>query len=404
MDFQEIKKKILIPALRLSIPVAIILTILIFHKTFAPIFVPFLLGFIIVYILDPLVTKIHDKKGFSRTSGTVLVFAFALFIISTFVLIIIPLVINEIIDLIANAPEYVSIIGSSLYDRFGQFWESLGPDFKEGVREFFSEENLQQMWQEQVLPYLKEKGYGEGAQALAEGIKGASSAIVGVFFYILGALFGGITGIIGFFITFGMSLVIAFYLLKDLPEMKEQMLCYMPRRYEEKFGSLLHEIDSLISGFLRGQLLVCLSVGILTGVGMFFIGIDRAILIALVAGMFNLVPYLGPVMGAAPAILFAFVEYFPEGGWQSFLIRAGAVVVWVAIVQALEGTLISPRIMGKSIRMHPLFILFALLAGGHLFGLVGMLMAIPVAAVLKIFIREVYLALYKPMDDEPTSN
>lgn len=202
------------------------------------------------------------------------------------------------------------------------------------------------------------------------------------------------------FITFFVNLlslliipVFSFYLLSDYPSFYKRVEPYVPLRHRSRFQTLLNEIDATLGGFIRGQLLVCLIVGALTSLGLYLVGVDLAFIIGMASGLANIVPYLGLVAGITTASLMAFLEF---GDLMHPLMAIGV----YAVVQTIDGLFITPRIVGEKVGLSPVIIISGLVVGGNLFGFVGILLAVPAMAVLKVVVNQLldsYLrsALYR---------
>lgn len=179
-----------------------------------------------------------------------------------------------------------------------------------------------------------------------------------------------------------LGLIIAFYILKDLEYFKK--LCsdiksaFIKEREGSKAGSLLAEINSIVASFIRGQLLDALLVGILSSIGLSIIKLDFAVLIGMTAGISNIIPYFGPVIGSIPAVIVGLLSGNP--------IKALLAVVVLVVVQQIDSALISPKVVGNSVGLHPVFVMLSIIIGGAYFGLWGMLIAVPATAIIKMFL------------------
>lgn len=190
------------------------------------------------------------------------------------------------------------------------------------------------------------------------------------------------------FITFFVNLlslliipVFCFYLLSDYPSFYQRIEPYVPLRHRSRFQTILNEIDTALGGFIRGQLLVCLIVGTLTSLGLYLVGVDLAFIIGMASGFANIVPYLGLVAGITTASLVAFLEF---GDLMHPLMAIGV----YAVVQTIDGLFITPRIVGEKVGLSPVIIISGLVVGGNLFGFVGILLAVPAMAVLKVLVNQ----------------
>ena len=179
-----------------------------------------------------------------------------------------------------------------------------------------------------------------------------------------------------------LGLILAFYLLMDLEYFRElygkTTNALIKEQKNEKLSNLFGDINLILSQFIRGQLLAALIVGILSSIGLSIIRLDFAILIGMTAGIANIIPYFGPIMGSIPAVIVGLLSGSP--------IKALLAVIVLVVVQQIDGTLISPRIVGNSVGLHPVFVMLSIIIGGAYFGLWGMLIAVPIAAIIKMFL------------------
>jgi predicted PurR-regulated permease PerM len=174
--------------------------------------------------------------------------------------------------------------------------------------------------------------------------------------------------------------VYLFYLLLDLPQLKIFIESYIPERFRLAYNNKLAEVDAVLSGFVRGQLSVCVILAILYSVGLYVIGIDLAIAIGTLAGVTFIIPYVGTIVGICFSVAMALLKF-------NDIFHPLLCLGWFGFIQLLEGAIITPKIVGNTVGLHPLVAIVALLIGGQLFGIVGMLLAVPVTAVLQVFLR-----------------
>jgi len=382
--------------MRIILPALLLILAYWQRKVLGGVLKPVLVGLLLAYIFDPFVTRLERGRfRMPRQCGILLLGLTMLVFIVLVGWLLIPGLVRELADLVARVPDYAQLAGDFLYDRFGKTWEALPETTRDWLRGFFSRDRLLQTWQDRIIPYLEQTGYDENAQAVARGIRDASSAIIGGVVFTLGLLLGGVTGAFNLVFSLVLAVIVSFYLLKDFPNIKQKVVERVAEEHRDHFLSVVNELDTLVSGFFRGQLLVCFCIAVMTGIGMVGLGVNKPLLVAFCAGAFNVVPYLGPVMGAMPAIVLTVAEYYPMGFMTDVMPRVIGIVIWFAFVQTMDGLVISPRIMSRTVRLHPLIILFALLVGGQLFGLVGIMLAVPTVAVIKILCRQVYIILYK---------
>jgi predicted PurR-regulated permease PerM len=174
--------------------------------------------------------------------------------------------------------------------------------------------------------------------------------------------------------------VAMFYLLRDFDQINTKLLNLIPPRLRDRTVSLVQEIDRVLSSFVRGQLMVALLMGVLYCIGLMICGTPMSLLIGMISGLANLIPYLGLALGFIPAALLTYLQT------QELMPILGVATVF-AVVQALEGMVITPRIVGDNIGLHPVAVIFAVLLGGELFGLVGIIIGVPAVAVINVLLK-----------------
>jgi len=175
--------------------------------------------------------------------------------------------------------------------------------------------------------------------------------------------------------------LLAFYFLKDAAHIRARLRSVVPEGWRADVLHLWSEVDRVLTKFIRGHVLVALLVGILTTTGFLVLGVEFAVLLGIIAGIADLIPYFGPVIGAVPAVALSALQ-----SWQ----LAIYVIILVLVIQQLESSIISPKILGDSVGLHPVVVIFVLMAGGKLFGVLGMLFAVPGAAILRIIANYLY--------------
>ncbi len=314
----------------------------------SPILTPFIAAALLAYIGDPLVDKLETYK-MRRTLAVVTVFVGLTLFFILLVLLLGPMVKTQASALSEKMPEYLEKLESTVLPKVAG-----------------------------LLGVSSEGGFGWSALFSEYGDKLSE---VG------GKLAGSITksgaNLIGAVFTIALTPILAFYLLRDWDLLVARIGALIPRRYQEKTFLLAKESDQALGSFLRGQLLVMLGLAVVYTIGLMILGLDNAIAIGVLSGLVSFVPYLGFVVG----IFLAALTAFAQGGGPLLLV--GVVVVF-AVGQAIEGTVLTPKLVGESIGLHPVIVIFAVMAGGQLFGFFGILLALPVAAVLSVFLRHFY--------------
>ena len=302
---------------------------------------PFILAMIVSYILNPVVSLLSDRRV-PRSIAVLLIYAVFLAAITVILMHAIPLLIRQLNELNDHMPE-LTLRAQQYYDQMNN--HSLLPEgLRQGIRH--------------SLVKLEQR---------------ASAALLD-FVNNLGAMLGAV--FIIFIIPF-----LAFYILKDLDVFERTVITYVPRSHRQGVIRLLKEIDEALGSYIRGQVIVCLLVGLLAYIGYSAIGLPYPLLLAGIVAIFNIIPYVGPFFGAAPALIMAATI-----SWKMMVL----VLVINLICQVLEGNVISPQVVGRTLHMHPLFIIFALLVGGEAAGIPGMIIAVPIFAALKVILQHLF--------------
>lgn len=315
-----------------------------------PILGPFLGGIILGYLGDPLVDRLQ-RWHLNRTVGVVIVFLAITSLLGAIILVVIPLVAGEMARLINRIPEFLAWLQGAAGP---WFMTNFGIDPFD-IRLDRVASQLMENWQQ------------------AGGVVGTLlSRVTQSGFALLGAL-GAI----------GLTPVVAFYMMRDWDDIMQKVREMLPREIEPAVVQLARECDEVLGAFLRGQLLIMFLLGCIYAIGLYLVGLDLAILIGMVAGLASIVPYLGFFVGIIAAALAAVFQFQDP----IYLVYVGIVF---GIGQALEGWVLTPWLVGDKIGLHPVAVIFAVLAGGQLFGFVGVLMALPVAAVVMVFIRHLH--------------
>ena len=308
------------------------------------IMLPFYLAVILAYILNPLVVVLEEWK-FSRSIALVVIYIIGIASLTAASIYGIPVIVRELTELGTAVPRLTLEIQQLINSAYESFRNMPVPA---SVNQVFND-SVRNM---------------EGL--LIQGIQTAMDTILGFFSNLFSII---------------LAPILAFYLLKDWHHIGRRVVALFPVRWEEAVTTLWEDVDRVLIGFIRGYLLVAVIVGILTGVGLSLIGMDYVILLSIVAGLTNLIPYFGAVIAAIPVAALAFLES------KTLAVQALAVML---MVQQVESNLISPAILGEKVGLHPITIVFVLLAGGSLFGLLGLLLAVPVAAVARIIFGYLY--------------
>jgi len=338
------------PEVRLStwVLVSIIGAIVIY--LLAPVMAPFLLSALLAYLGNPLVERLQTYK-ISRTLAVTIVFFTLLLTLTLLLLFLIPALIQQVQNLIYRLPYYVSWLQTNVLPWL-QVHLGIDP-------EVF---NLTSFKAQLANSLDKASGF---ASYLLNWLRASSLTVL-----------EWITELI-------LVPVVTFYLLRDWPRIVMLMQDLLPRRIEPIVVRLVRESDEMLGAFLRGQLIVMLALGTIYAVGLTIAGLDFALLIGLVAGLISFVPYLGVIVGVTLASLAALLQF------QEFSALWPVAIVFT-LGQIVESLVLTPLLVGDRIGLHPVAVIFAILAGGHLFGFFGILLALPVAAVSMVLLRHAH--------------
>lgn len=325
---------------------AALLVLLLFLFLFRDILLPFVLGMVLAYILDPLADRL-ERLGLSRLLATLAILLIFLLLMAVFVVAIAPILGRQIGGFIDNLPQTVAqlrLLATGVYDRVGG--RLIGAQGEGGL---------------------------EVDKLLAQ-----SAAWLGA---LLASVWNGGRAIFDVFTVMVITPVVAFYMLLDWDRMMAWLDTYLPRDHRTTVRGLIHEIDRALAGFVRGQGAVCLILGTFYGVALSLVGLNFGLLIGLVAGIISFIPYVGSIVGFVLSIGVALVQFWPE------FLPILAVAAIFGAGQFVEGNILQPRLVGSSVGVHPVWLMFALFAFGALFGFVGLLLAVPAAAALGVLVR-----------------
>lgn len=304
------------------------------------VFYPFVYAGVIAYLLRPIVERLA-AMGMPRLLAVLLTYVLVFALLALMLEFIVPVIVQQVMAFVDHFPAYSSAVVKYFNIARSRY---LRINLPTGSTRIIN----------QLASNLRERGL-----ALLQGLPEASIGI-----------FGGLLNLI-------LAPVIAFYVLKDLPVIRATLLELFPQRHRENVAVVLRQVDFVLGGFLRGQALVSLVVALTTGLALWVAGVNFPLLLGLLTGILNIIPYFGPVAGGAAA---ATVALFQSPT------KALIVIVIMFAVQQLDGMIISPVIMKHAVDLHPTVIIFSLLLGGAVFGFVGLLVAIPIAAIFKALV------------------
>jgi predicted PurR-regulated permease PerM len=312
------------------------------------ILLPFVAGFALAYLLDPLADRL-ERLGLNRLGATLIILILFVLVFIVALVALVPIAAHQLGAFVDRIPSYVN--------------------------------RLQELVAQQGGPWVERLG---GPEALSDMQRSVGDLVTQGVAWMGGfarSLWSGGQAILSVFALLVVTPVVAFYLLVDWDKMVATVDAWLPRRQQHSVRAIARDIDRAIAGFIRGQALVCLLLGTFYAVGLSLIGLNFGALIGMSAGFLSFIPYVGSLTGLILSVGIAIVQFWPD--WTWILATLGVFVVG----QFVEGNILSPKLVGASVGLHPVWLMFALLAFGSLFGFVGLLLAVPLAAAVGVVAR-----------------
>jgi len=313
---------------------------------FNAILAPFVLGMAIAYFLDPFCDRV-ERLGLSRTVATIVVTALFVLIVGLVLAMVVPLLVGEVIQLAGRLPSWFEILRGRIEALAAELQATVDPALMDRLR---------------MAAMDSQSRLAGWAAGVARDVLSGGMALFNVLSLLL------------------ITPIVAFYLLRDWDVLLREGDRLLPPTHAETIRAQLREVDRTLSGFVRGTGTVCLLLGAFYGIGLSLVDLNFGLVIGITAGLISFIPYVGSTLGLVAAVGTAAVQF--DG------------YLWIAVVAAIffvgqfvEGNILQPTLVGERVRLHPVWVIFAILAGGLLFGLVGVFVAVPVAAVIGVGVR-----------------
>jgi predicted PurR-regulated permease PerM len=311
------------------------------------ILLPFIAGFVLAYFLDPVADRL-EKLGLPRLAATLVILLVALAVVIVAVLLIVPVLGDQFVRLANDLPGLVQALVARLNEITPQ-----------SVKDMLA------------------RASGQGPDGLGDVVSKASGWAATV----LQSVWSGGMALVNLLSLLIITPIVAFYLLLDWDDIVAKIDGWLPRDHLEEVRGIARDIDSAMAGFIRGQGTVCLLLGFFYAIGLSLAGLQFGLAIGMGAGLLSFIPYVGALVGGVLAIGVGLVQFWPD--YTMILV----IVAIFATGQFIEGNFLSPKLVGGSIGLHPVWLMFALFAFGYLFGFVGLLLAVPMAAAVGVFVR-----------------
>lgn len=313
-----------------------------------PILLPFLAGMAVAYLLDPAADKV-ERLGLSRNMATWLLTVSFFLVLVLVVILLAPVLYSQIIGFITHLPDYI-----------------------QSIRD----------WVTPRLELLRDRIPMVGDPAtLLQNTQGIAQSSLGWLGTALARVWNGGLALFNLVALLLITPVVAFYLLRDWDRFVAYIDHLLPREHADIIREQARRIDSVMAAFVRGQALVALADGVVYAVGLSLVGLQFGLVIGLATGLLSFVPFVGPAIGGITAVLVALLQWGVDP-W-----KIGAVIGVFMVGQALESAVWQPRLLGGQVGLHPVWIIFGVMAGGALFGFVGVLLAVPLAAAIGVLVR-----------------
>lgn len=328
-----------------------------FLMVFSSVLLPFIAGMALAYFLDPVADRL-ERLGLSRLMATILILVTFILVFALSLIIIIPILATQLNDFFSHVPDYISQLQTFIANSNAAWLPQWLNGQEATIKENFSK-------------YLSE-GVGFIGTLFAQ-IWNSGKALVDIASLLV------------------VTPVVAFYLLLDWDHMIAKVDGWIPRRHVHDIREIAGEMDRTIAGFVRGQGSLCIILGIYYAVGLSLIGLNFGLLIGFFTGMISFIPYIGSTVGLLLAAGVALVQFWPD------YVQLIIVVLFFFSGQFIEGNILQPKLVGQSVGLHPVWLMFALFAFGALFGFVGVLVAVPAAAAIGVLVR---FALRRYLDSD----
>ncbi|UEM05259.1 AI-2E family transporter [Skermanella rosea] len=307
---------------------------------------PFVAGMAIAYFLDPVADRL-EQMGTPRWLATTGVLLFFLLCLVLALLLLVPLIQSQVVQLVETLPRIVAWVNNTAIPTVEGLLTQLSP---------------------------------EDLERLRTAVGSYAGEVVGWLAAVLRSIVTGGVALFDVLTLLFITPIVAFYLLRDWDVMIGTIHGWLPRQHAATILDQVNEIDRTLAGFVRGQATVCLVLGLFYGVALSVFGLNFGLVVGSVAGLLSFIPYVGSLVGFVSSVGIALVQY---DTWTPVVV----VVAIFLVGQAVEGNFLTPKLVGDKVGLHPVWVMFALLAGGSLFGFVGVLMAVPVAAVIGVLTR-----------------
>ncbi len=313
------------------------------------ILLPFIVAFISAYFLNPAVELLH-KKGLSRSVVVISITTLFFLLVISSILLLSPVLYRQMLELLHALPQYIIYVNQKIVPSFNIIIDKLGPDAVENAR---------------------------------NSIGNISGYMLKFFSVMVGNIWNSGLALVNILSLLFLTPIVTFYILRDWDIIINKIVKLFPVKHSDVIKAQLKEIDKALSGYIRGQTHVCLIMGIFYSIGLTLTGLEYGLFIGMATGILLFIPYVGMLFGCVVGLAVAFFQF-------GDIFHIGIIASVFVIGQVIEGAFITPNLVGNKIGLHPVWIMFSLLAGGALLGLLGVLIAVPCAAIIAVLVRHFF--------------
>jgi len=323
-----------------------IFTIGLFINMISSILLPFVVSLIAAYFLDPAADKL-ERMGASRNVATSVITGSFFLIAISLSLMILPLLYDQLISFINKMPKYIDVVNKEIIPSFSSVLERIDPDAVEKAKDSVSE---------------------------------ASGYIFSFMTKLVGNVWNSGVAVVNIMSLIFVTPIVTFYMLRDWDKMVKKVDGWVPKKYQDTVHKIVSQIDTTLSGYIRGQTNVCLLLGTFYAVCLSLVGLDFGFFIGFATGILSFIPYVGLLMGFVVGMAVAFFQF-------GDIASIGMVAAVFIVGQLIEGNFVTPKLVGDKVGLHPVWIIFGMLAGAAMFGFVGILLAVPITAIVGVLSR-----------------
>ncbi len=324
--------------------VAVVVIVLLY--LFQPVLLPFVAGILLAYLLDPPVNRL-TRLGLGRGWATLAVLCVFGILLVGVVLLVVPMLQQQISDLITKLPDLIA----ALRDKFGG-----------------------------LLALLRTRVSAQDMAKIQDAVGGHAGDILGMVPGFLGGLLTKGLALFNILSLIFITPIVAFYMMRDWPILVATVNGWLPKRQAPTIRRLFVEMDQKLSGYIRGVSMICIILAVFYGTALSAVGLDFGLVVGLLAGLMAFIPFVGAIFGFVVSVGLAFAQF---SEWTPIMLVAGIFLIG----QAVEGNVLQPLLVGRQVNLHAVWIIFALLAGGAVFGFLGVLLAVPFAVIIAVLVR-----------------